>query len=258
MNKDKIHPLEILPVKMENTGVKFNLPAPLPNDFFTMCLLAPSKSGKSYYIVNVLYRFLKPLYQQIYYISPNIYMDRTLKKNVAIDDEIIKIYEEEDLKNIDDMLKIILDEQKDKEEKDRDNILIILDDMIEYFKNHTILDSLPSYSRHNSISFIVTSQVFTAIPRRMRINASNYVIFRIFNTDDLDTIIKEVGKNFKNFKKYYKECTKEPYSFMTLDNREMTIYKKMTKKLWEKNNDESSDEEEEEKPKKTKKNNPDK
>lgn len=226
--------LEILPVKTNNTKQKSDIPDPIPQHPFTMCLIAPTASGKTVTLVNLIYRFYKHNFDEIIYISPTVLIDETLENNVSKDDDITKIHEEEDLKNIDTMLDEIVKEQKESPKKDRKKLLIVLDDMIGHFKRHSTLDNLPALSRHYDISFIICCQSFNPLPTRLRKNASHYLIYRLYNKADLDCINKEVGCNYENFEQHYKNCIDEKYSFMFLDNKKMKIYKKFTNLLWQK------------------------
>lgn len=233
MSKDiKINPLEILPVKQAKVDKKTKVPKPLPYSDgkpFTLCIIAPSASGKSVLLVNLIYRYYKQEFDEIIYISPTINHDKTLENNVKNDEEIVKIHDEEDLNNIDHILKQLVEEQ-DKEEKKTK--LIILDDMIAYFKNQSYLNKIPALSRHYNISFIITSQT-AMIPNLIRKNASHYVIYRIFNKKDLETIDEEIGINYEDFNEYYKEATKEKYSFLYITQRDPKLYKRFVDLLWE-------------------------
>jgi hypothetical protein len=237
MSKDiKLNPLEILSVKQAKTDIKTKVPKPLPYSNgkpFTLCITAPSASGKSVLLVNLLYRYYKPEFDEIYYISPTIMHDKTLENNVKTDDEIIKIYEEEDLNNIDEVLKHIVDEIGKEEKK----VLIILDDMIAYFKNQSYLNKIVALSRHYDVSFIITCQAYMSFPNILRKNASHHIIFRIFNKKDLEAIEDEIGTNYEDYDEYYKEATKDKYSFLYITQRDPKLYKRFVELLWERYKD---------------------
>lgn len=122
MDKSKIDSLEILPIKKDKKDNKIQFPEPIPNDPFTLCFISPTNSGKTVVIVNLIYRFYKKYFDEIIYISPTVHIDETLENNVNKDDEITKIYEDDDLQNIDIMLKEIITEQKETKKEDRKNI----------------------------------------------------------------------------------------------------------------------------------------
>ena len=96
------------------------------------------------------------------------------------------------------------------------------------------LDSLPSYSRHYNISIIITTQVYNALPTKLRKNASCYLIARIYNNKDLQNIEEEIGANFSDFKTNYDKATKEKYSFLFVDNRNIELWRNFDELLWQK------------------------
>lgn len=229
--------LKILPVKKVDTQKTFNLNPVLLEPPFTQLLVAPTKSGKSVVITNLLLNinFYKDCFDEIYFISPTVFLDHTLKA-IATDDEIIKIHEEDDLDKIDIILKDIIEEQRKikMKEKDAPHILIVLDDMISYFKNNTLLDKAPAFSRHYNISFIISTQSFVGSPTKLRRNTASYLIFKLYNNSDLKSYYEEVGSQFKDFYENYNEATEDKYNFLYVNQRDMKLYHNFTKLLWEK------------------------
>jgi hypothetical protein len=198
--------------------------------------VAPTKSGKSNLIVNLLknsYFGYDEIFKDIYYISPTVGIDETLR-SINEDDDIIKIDDEDDLKFLDDILNDIVKSQKSKQKEEREPVLIVLDDCLDYLKKSKRLDSLPSYSRHYNISIIITSQVYNALPTKLRKNASCYLIARIYNNKDLQNIEEEIGANFHDFRNNYDKATKEKYSFLYIDNRNIELWKNFDELLWQK------------------------
>jgi hypothetical protein len=233
MSKD----LKILQVKKLYKADEYpKIKHPLPKPPFTMALVAPTKSGKSNLIVNLLknsYFGYDDVFDEIYYISPTVGIDETLR-SINEDDDIIKIDEEDDLKYLDDILNDIVKNQKSKAKEEREPVLIVLDDCLDYLKKSKRLDSLPSYSRHYNISIIITSQVFNALPIKLRKNASCYLIARIYNNKDLQNIEEEIGANFSDFKTNYDKATKEKYNFLFVDNRNIELWRNFDELLWQK------------------------
>ena len=229
--------LKILPVKNSSSKKLFNqIPDPLLQPPFTLAMVAPTKSGKSTIIANMLKNCLMGyndnVFSEVYYISPTIAFDKTLK-SIFDDEEIIKITDEDDLIHLDSILGELIKSQKEKDEEERENILIILDDCLDYLKKSKKLDSLPSYSRHFKISIIITTQIYNALPVKLRKNVSGVIVGRIYNKKDLENI-EEIGCNFHDFKANYEKATEEPYSFLFIDNREMKLYKNFETCLWAK------------------------
>jgi hypothetical protein len=229
--------LKILQVKQKQKANEFpNIIHPLPMPPFTLALISPTKSGKSTLIVNLLKNAnfnYQEQFDEVYYISPTVAIDETLK-SIYEDDEIIKIDDEDDLKYLDDILNDIIKRQKEKPKDEREHVLIILDDCLDYLKKSKRLDSLPSYSRHYKITIIISSQVYNALPLKLRKNCSSYIMSKIYNNKDLQNIEEEVGANFHDFKENYDKATKEKYNFLYIDNRNIELWKNFEELLWAK------------------------
>lgn len=240
METKKNNKLKILAVKGGCSKKQFpQIPEPLLQPPFTLSMIAPTKSGKSTSIVNLLKNvcmgYCDNVFETIYYISPTVGFDKTLK-SISDDEEIVKISDEDDLKHLDDILGELIKSQKEKDSDDRGHILIILDDCLDYLRAKTSkrLDSLPSFSRHYNISLIITTQVYNALPVKLRKNVSGLTISRIYNKKDYENIEDEIGANFHDFKSNYEIATNEPYNFLFVDNREMKLYHNFDKLLWAK------------------------
>lgn len=231
--------LKILPVKKVDTQKTFNVNPVLLHPPFTQLLIAPTKSGKSVLIVNLLLNinFYKDIFDEIYFISPTVFIDPTLRA-IAEDDEIIKIHEDEDLDKIDIILKDIIEKQKKEKMKseshDAPHILVVLDDMLSYFKNNTLLDKAPAFSRHYNITFIISTQSYVGTPTKLRKNTASYILFKLYNNADLKQYYDEIGSQFKDFMEHYHEATEDKYNFLYVNQREMKLYHNFTKLLWEK------------------------
>jgi hypothetical protein len=243
---------KILDVKKTKKSKQYDLPPQMLQPPYSLLLIAPTRSGKSICVTNLLKNknmgYSKGVFEEVYFISPTVMIDDSLN-SIADDDEIIKISEPEELEHVDEILDEIVKKQKELIKQDKDSapqILIILDDMIEYFKRNSKIDVLPSLSRHYNITFWICSQSFAGtIPTKLRKNCTAYLIFKLYNKKDLQAIDYEIGSNYPDFMKYYNECTKENFNFMYLNNRSMTIYKNFTDELWDKvkDNDKNNDKE---------------
>ncbi len=88
--------LKILQVKKINKADEYkNIKSPLPKPPFCLALVAPTKSGKSNLIVNLLkntYFGYDDIFKETYYISPTVNLDDTLK-SISEYDDIIKFDE---------------------------------------------------------------------------------------------------------------------------------------------------------------------
>ena len=68
------------------------------------------------------------------------------------------------------------------------------------------------------ISLFITQSYFS-VPKEIRLNSTHYLIMKIHNKRELQQIAinHSADIDYKDFMKIYKNCTKEPYSFLTID-----------------------------------------
>ena len=102
-------------------------------------------------------------------------------------------------------------------------ILIVFDDMIADImankKFQSIIKDLFIRCRKPNTSLVFITQSYFSVPKDVRWNSTHYLIMKINNWRELQNI---AFKHFadidcKDFMKIYRECTKEPYSFMKID-----------------------------------------
>ena len=88
--------------------------------------------------------------------------------------------------------------------KRKRKILIVFDDMID---------------RKLNISLVFITQYYCSIPKDVRLNSRHYLMMKINNRKELQNIAINHSANigYKDFIKIYRECVKEPYSFLTID-----------------------------------------
>lgn len=232
------HPLSILPVKKHNKKPEFDLPNVFPSSAFSFLVTAPTRSGKSVAIVNLLYHSNLNFKKQfppgnIFYISPTVQLDDTLKA-VMNDDDIVKMDDFESLENLDTILSEIIKEQKETPEDDRENVLIILDDCIDYLKKSKVLANLGTKNRHYRISLIITTQSFRAVNQVLRKNVTCHLFYKMYNKKELDAINEEILSGFEDGLKYYKIATEKPFSFLYANCRDMKLYERFENLLWSK------------------------
>lgn len=212
---------------------------------FNLLLLAPTNSGKSFLINNLMYNnnFYSKYFNQIYYISATLLHDKSCQ-HIRHDnrENVYKIYENLDeldiiLKNIIDMCKeeetIIVD---DKEQKRK--TLLVLDDMLPYLKKSKTLSHLLTYNRHLGISIIISSQNLRSVPPSCRANIQGVIIFKITNKKELKKIEDEYGDSIsskeKSFIDIYNDAINEKYNFLFIDLKKTKAYKNFTEILFEK------------------------
>ena len=73
--------------------------------------------------------------------------------------------------------------------------------------------------RKLNISLVFITQSYFSVPKEVRFNSTHYLIMKTHNTRELQNIAlnhpADIG--YKHFLKIYRNCTNEPYSFLTID-----------------------------------------
>ena len=102
-------------------------------------------------------------------------------------------------------------------------VLIIFDDMIADIMSNkkllTIIKELFIRCRKLNISLVFISQSYFSVPKDVRLNSTHYLIMKINNKRELQNIAinHSADIDYQDFMKIYRECTREPYSFLTID-----------------------------------------
>ena len=98
-------------------------------------------------------------------------------------------------------------------------VLIVFDDMIADImtnkKFQAIIKELFIRCKKLNISLAFISQSYFSVPKEVRLNSTHYLIMRIHTRRDynkLPLIIQQILTT-----KIYRNCTKEPYSFLTIN-----------------------------------------
>ena len=101
-------------------------------------------------------------------------------------------------------------------------VLIAFDDMIADImankKFQPKIKELFIRCRKINISLAFISQSYS-VPKDVRLNSTYYFIMKINSKRELQNIAinHSADIDYKDFIKIYRECTKEPYNFMTID-----------------------------------------
>ena len=102
-------------------------------------------------------------------------------------------------------------------------ILFVFDDMIADImtnkKFQSIIKELFIRCTKLNISFAFITQSYFSVPKDVRLNSTHYSIMKIDNKRELRNIADTHSTNidYQDFIKIYRECTKEPYNFLTID-----------------------------------------
>ena len=73
--------------------------------------------------------------------------------------------------------------------------------------------------RKLNFSLVFITQSFFSVPKDVRLNSTHYFIIQIHNRKELQNIAinNSADIDYKDFMKIYRECTKEPFNFLTID-----------------------------------------
>ena len=117
----------------------------------------------------------------------------------------------------------IFSEIEDYNKKRKRKILIIFDDMISHVmsdkKAQQILKDLFIRCRKLNISLCFLTQSYFSVPKDVRLNCTHYILFKLNNKRELQYIVinHSADMDYKYFIKIYRDCTKEPFNFLTID-----------------------------------------
>ena len=195
------------------------------NDWpFRMLILGPSGSGKTNTLLHLINN-LHPI-DKIYLYAKDIHEPKY--------EYLINKREQAGIKNLndpqafieysDDMNDVLDDINNYNKNKDK-KVLIVFDDMIadiEYNKNFKRIIKELYYRAHKiNVSIVFITQSYFKALKDARLNSTHYILMTIGNKKELKRIAEEKSGHldYKDFLKMYNYCTKEPYSFMTIDAR---------------------------------------
>ena len=108
--------------------------------------------------------------------------------------------------------------QSEKEKK-----YFFFDDMVADMrankKFQSIIKELFIGCRKLNISLVFITQIYFSVPKDVRLNSTHFLIMKINSRIELKTIAinHSADINYQDFKKIYRECTKEPYNCLTID-----------------------------------------
>ena len=117
----------------------------------------------------------------------------------------------------------IYNEINDYTKKRKRKVLIVFDDMISHVmpnkRAQQVLKELFIRCRKLNISLRFLTQSYFSVPKDVRLNCTHYVIFKLNNKRELQNIAinHSADIDYKDFVKIYRDCTKEPYNFLTID-----------------------------------------
>jgi len=176
---------------------------------FRMCIVAPSGSGKTNFLVNLLRLFSsgKGTFSTITIITKNA--DEPLYKwlQSVCDQIIIK----EGLSYTPPL---------DKFDKEK-NHLVVWDDLV-LFKDLSMVENYYIRARKLNVSVIFISQSYYRIPKIIRNNCSYMVLLKLSGEREVNMILKEFGLGVtkEELVEIYEYATKEKFSPLLIDMEE--------------------------------------
>ena len=194
----------------------------IPDHSYRILIIGGSGSGKTNILLNLinkqhgidkLYLGAKDLHEPKYEIlikkCKNAGIKHSNDPNAFIDCS----------NSMDDVYENIHDYDSGRKRK----ILIVFDDMIADImtnkKFQTIIKELYIRCRKLNISLVFITQSSFSVPKDVRLNSTHYLIMKISSRKELQNIAiyHSADIDYKDFMKIYRECTKEPYNFLTID-----------------------------------------
>ena len=101
-------------------------------------------------------------------------------------------------------------------------ILIVFDDMIADIMTkrfQAAIKELFIRCRKLNISLVFITQSYFSAPEEVRLNSTHYLIIKVHNKRELKNIATNHSADidYEELLKIYRNCTKKPYSFLTID-----------------------------------------
>ena len=256
------------PVEFSCDNILSNkIKAPFPNRSFFLCIVGRPGSGKTSLLINCLTgkksnRVYYKAFDKILYVCP-INSRKSIKNNPfddlpedqkfeKIDDTVVKkilqirdeFEENREVEKINDIIKPnmltpepIIKIDKPKKKKNR-NQLLILDDVTAYLKDDPrILIELSTNRRHLSLSIILLVQFLRSVPKSVRFQITDIVVFKPSNELDTKIIEEEYINLPKNhFKELKRFVWNDKHDFLFINKDNDTYFKNLQKITFDQSN----------------------
>jgi hypothetical protein len=218
-------------------GAADTIPCPFGAPFAdlptSILLCAPTASGKTMIILNILLRYYKDMFARIWFFSPSIKLDpqyAPLRKYLEkMTDQQKEPTMFEDLHQ--DVLGKLLDEQRSITEACRKRkmkppqVCVVLDDLADRGdiltkrqggNQGSWMVSLATRGRHFGVTWIISSQVLNLVGTVIRKNVRCMCVWRLRNYKEVQTLCEELSGvyNAQTIMDIYNHATAEPFSFL--------------------------------------------
>ena len=224
----------IVPSKTKQYNIKQSKLDVVPKLPFKSIICAPSNSGKTVLITNLIEHVYKDCFERVYIISPSISVDdswRSTKKyldnSITVGENEPSLYQETfneaTVNSIMDTQKKLTDHIKKNKDSNRlYSILIVLDDVADDTsqRNSKALKSLFVNGRHRHINIILSSQKGSLLNPVARVHADSIYVFKLRNYQDLEMLLIEFSalvNDKKEMLEIYRKATEKPYSFLYIN-----------------------------------------
>jgi hypothetical protein len=208
----------------------------LPTTPMRGIILAPSNSGKTVLLTNLILDFYRGAFARIFVFSPSVNIDanwapvkKYVTETLGVDLKKEKcFFEDWEPAELDRILKLqarMVEYQKKHKPngKKLHGILVVIDDWADspevMHDNKNALSTLFVRGRHWGVSTILSTQKFRAIANMIRVNAQFLISFRLRNYKELEALLEELSALYprKTLEAMYNAATDEPYSFWYID-----------------------------------------
>ena len=189
-----------------------------------MLIIGPSGSGKTNALLNLIQQDNNNLFDKIYLYAKDLEEPKY--------QFLIKNRENAGIKNLNDpnafieysnTMDDVYNNINDYNPKRKRKVLIVFDDMIADImtnkKFQAIIKELFIRCRKLNISLVFITQSYFSVPKEVRLNSTHYLIIKIHNRKELQNVAINHSANidYGAFLQIYRNCTKEPYYFLTIN-----------------------------------------
>lgn len=200
----------------------------IPKKYFFMVISAPRGSGKSSLTRSMIKNLFQKEYDYCFLYSPSLDLndDYSMFNNQNPAKGMIMNKYSDEAKYSTDVQKVIETQigYTLKDKKDRPDILLVLDDVLEsrLLRINSWLSTLSHRGRHMAISVIISLQKIRGIPRTIRLNVDIWVLFRINNYSELEQMILEfIPKHkHKQARELIESVFNEKYKYITINSQQ--------------------------------------
>ena len=202
---------KLIPKKFLN-----NVPNPQYNQhliktMFRMCVCAPSGSGKTNFIMNLLQRFSSGdgTFAKIYIITKD--SEPLYDHLQTTSDNIFVIYGLDNVPNL----------EKDFDKTDGTQSIVIFDDLV-LAKNQKAIENYYMKARKSNVNCVYISQSYHAIPIFIRKNSTHLVILRLGGLREVNRILSEYGLGVTKDQLLgmYEYATEDKFDCLVIANEE--------------------------------------